>query len=70
MGHVYPERFKAMNKTLERNLIGSPADIADRLQLYGNAGSTYVGLKFIYRSVDELLRGMRLFRLEVATRFD
>jgi len=67
--------FQASRSTYERDmsleflqqvsLIGSPAEIRERVARYGEAGVSHFELKFIYPTVDRLLGMMRLFSEEV-----
>ena len=52
-----------------RSLIGSPRQVADKLELYSKAGEDMVEIKWIYSTVPELIRMMRLFKAEVAPSF-
>jgi alkanesulfonate monooxygenase SsuD/methylene tetrahydromethanopterin reductase-like flavin-dependent oxidoreductase (luciferase family) len=46
-------------------LVGSPATIAQRVRAFHEAGVDHFELKFIYRSVDQLLEQMEVFSREV-----
>jgi alkanesulfonate monooxygenase SsuD/methylene tetrahydromethanopterin reductase-like flavin-dependent oxidoreductase (luciferase family) len=50
-------------------LIGSPKDIIKKLQTYDNAGVTDFEIKFMSRSVDQMLGMMNLFAEEVKPEF-
>lgn len=55
---------------LERNLVGTPDDVADQVAAYLEARvSTFAGLLFACDTVDENIHAMREFRDTVMTRF-
>ena len=54
----------------ERNLIGSPAGICERIRLYQDAGvTTLAGLLFVANSVPEMREAIELFGREVLPNF-
>jgi probable F420-dependent oxidoreductase len=77
--HIYPHMRSLSASTLKdqqdgdlvsRNLIGTPDDIAKRIELYLEAGvDCFAGLLFAANTVAETVEQMRLFRDEVMVRF-
>lgn len=71
--------FRASRGTYERDmtleelesvsLIGSPAEIREKVQAYTEAGVSHFEIKFIYPTIDRLLEMMRLFSAEVLPSF-
>lgn len=57
-----------MERVKQTSFIGSPADVAQRLQEYIDVGVSTYELRFIYDSIDHLLDQMRLVREEVVPR--
>ena len=57
--------FSSVEEGLKRSLIGNPAEIAKKLELYSNAGVDITELKFIYQDVPSLLRMAELFASQV-----
>ncbi|HET9923076.1 MAG TPA: hypothetical protein VFS98_03065, partial [Methylomirabilota bacterium] len=54
----------------QRNLIGSPAEIAERIQVYERAGvTTLSGMLFVAGSVPEMHEAIELFGQEVLPNF-
>jgi hypothetical protein len=46
-------------------MVGSPASIREKVQAFTEGGVDHFEIKFIYHSVDELIRQMELFAAEV-----
>ncbi|HEY4910825.1 MAG TPA: LLM class F420-dependent oxidoreductase, partial [Methylomirabilota bacterium] len=54
----------------ERNLIGSPVEISERIRVYERAGvTTLSGMLFVARSVAEMQEAIELFGQEVLPNF-
>jgi probable F420-dependent oxidoreductase len=51
------------------SLVGSPAAVRERLAEYVDAGVRYFELKFLYRTIDEMLWQWRMFVEDVAPAF-
>jgi alkanesulfonate monooxygenase SsuD/methylene tetrahydromethanopterin reductase-like flavin-dependent oxidoreductase (luciferase family) len=64
-GKVHPEYFQTLEKSKQRNLIGSVQEVSRLVDAYERAGATYLGLKFIYRSIEEAVEMMELFSREI-----
>tara|TARA_Y100000590_G_scaffold47365_1_gene50202 strand:+ start:3044 stop:4051 length:1008 start_codon:yes stop_codon:yes gene_type:complete len=53
----------------ERNLVGTPEEVCERISLYAEAGvATFAGLLFAEDTVDETLESMAFFAAEVMSR--
>jgi probable F420-dependent oxidoreductase len=51
-----------------RSLVGSPAELREKLKRYSEAGADITELKFIYSDIPSLLRMMEIFAREVIVR--
>lgn len=54
--------FSSVEEGLKRSLVGDPEEFAAKLLLYKKAGVDVTELKFVYSSVEDLIRMMREFR--------
>jgi alkanesulfonate monooxygenase SsuD/methylene tetrahydromethanopterin reductase-like flavin-dependent oxidoreductase (luciferase family) len=65
---VYTEGFQShpdQERILGSAIVGSPASIREKVQAFIEAGVDHFEIKFVYHSVDELIREMELFAAEV-----
>ncbi|MDA4130863.1 MAG: TIGR03619 family F420-dependent LLM class oxidoreductase [Thaumarchaeota archaeon] len=61
--------FVSAEEGLKRSLVGSPAEIAKKLELYDDAGVDITELKFVYSEITALVKMMKLFSKEVLPSF-
>lgn len=61
--------FVSQNEGLKRSLVGSPTELAKKLERYSQAGVDVTELKFVYSDIPGLLRMMRLFARNVLPSF-
>lgn len=69
---VFTEGFQTspeFDRIVASSFVGSPSDVCKQIEKFVDAGVSTYELKFIYQSVDDLLRQMELFAEEVAPRF-
>ena len=62
--------FVSVEEGEERSLVGSPREIANKLELYSKAGEDIVEIKWIYPTMPKLLEMLKLFREEVISSFN
>lgn len=65
---VYTEGFQShpeQERILASAIVGSPARIREKVQAFIEGGVQHFEIKFVYHSVDDLIRQMELFAAEV-----
>jgi probable F420-dependent oxidoreductase len=63
------EREMTLEYLEEVSLIGSPAEISEKIIAYARAGVSHFEIKFIYSTIERLLEMMELFSAEVRRNF-
>ena len=61
--------FVSTEEGMKRSLVGSPAELAKKLELYSSAGVKITELKFVYSEIPALVKMMKLFAEEVLPSF-
>jgi len=62
--------FVSVEEGMKRSLIGTPKEIAMKLEEYSKGGVQATELKFVYSDIPSLMNMMKLFAGEVLTSFD
>jgi hypothetical protein len=61
--------FVSIEDGMKRSLVGNPAELAKKLELYSKAGVEITELKFVYSEIPDLVSMLKLFAEEVLPSF-